>query len=362
MFLTSANLAHYLFFRGLLTSDSVVNGDFVVIEAGRRHRNFRLKQAGSRGLFIKQSPAATSDTAVTLQREATFYQILRDRPAFTHYARIAPHLVDYDPAAMTLIVELLPNCENLTEYHLRMGGFPEEIAQVVGAQMGSYHLSAKDIVRKPLNRALFPHLIPWIFLVDEGTLADSRFGVAGLQLSNLLRTYPGLLDQVRQLAPGWQFDCIVHGDLKWDNLLIGQADTGGLRFHVIDWELVDVGDASWDVASVLAAYLSFWLWSVDQLQQPPELFGPATDSKREQMKSALKAFWTSYATARGLAAGSANEYLERCVRYCAARLIAVMYEYLFNMPRVNNFLVTMLRVSNTLIADPGKAVQELISP
>src|SRR2546423_9474541 len=126
MFLTASNLAHYLFFRGLATPEAVVDGDYAVVEAGRRHRNFLVKRAAGRGLFVKQSPNVVGDTAATLQREAAFYQALRDRPAFAQYARVAPRLVDYDPAATALTVELLPDCESLTEYHLRVGGYPEE--------------------------------------------------------------------------------------------------------------------------------------------------------------------------------------------------------------------------------------------
>lgn len=362
MFLTAANLAHYLFFRGLLTPDSVVGGDYVLIEAGRRHRNFRVKLAGAQGLFIKQSPAVNGDTAVTLQREATFYQLLRDRPAFARYARVAPRIVDYDPAALTLTVELLPDCENLTEYHLRVGGFPGEVAQLLGEEMGDYHASAGRILSEPLNRALLPHRLPWIFQADETTLQRPEYGPAGAQLSQLLRGYPELIPRTRELVPAWQFDCIVHGDLKWDNLLVRHAGPGGASLHVIDWELADAGDASWDVGSVLASYLSFWSWQAERSQQPPpELFRPAQDPRREPFRAALGRFWAGYSGTHGPAPASAGGYLVRCVRFCAARLVTTAYELLFNSPVAVESARSLLRLSDALLGDPRRFAEDYVT-
>src|SRR5205085_2051375 len=118
----------------------------------------------------------------------------------------------------------------------------------------------------------------------------------------------------------------------------------------------------WDVGSVLAAYLTFWLWSAEQLRRaPPELFDPTQDPERESMKAALRKFWASYATARGLAGGSASGYLVRCVQFAAVRMITLTYEYLFN----NNAVVTdlahaFLRASNSLLGDPERYVHEYV--
>lgn len=361
MFLTAANLAHYLLFRGLLTPDSVVGGDFVLIEAGRRHRNFLLRRAGAPGLFIKQSPTVHGDTAVTIAREATFYQMLRDRPAFSRYAHVAPRLVDYDPSAMTLTVELLPDCENLAEYHGRAGGHPAGAARLLGEEMGAYHASAGPILGEPLNRAVFPHHLPWVFQVDETTLRV-HYGSPGAQLAGLLGGHPGLLARTRELGAGWQYDCIVHGDMKWDNLLLRQADSGGARFHVIDWEMADAGDAAWDVGSVLASYLSYWVWLADAARQPaPDLYDPARAPQFQAIREALGAYWSCYSRARGFEAASAGQSLVRSAGFCAARLVTVAFEYLFNNPSGIETARSLLRVGEAIMNDPPRFAAECVA-
>jgi len=42
MSLTIASLPHFLLARGLLSSRSVVAGDFAVLDASRRNRNFKV--------------------------------------------------------------------------------------------------------------------------------------------------------------------------------------------------------------------------------------------------------------------------------------------------------------------------------
>ncbi len=49
----------------------------------------------------------------------------------------------------------------------------------------------------------------------------------------------------------WRPDCLVHGDVKWDNCLVEQA-VDGPHVVLIDWELSGLGDPAWDVAAALA--------------------------------------------------------------------------------------------------------------
>jgi thiamine kinase-like enzyme len=235
------------------------------------------------------------------------------------------------------------------------------LAQLVGEETGSYHASASRILGEPFNRAPFPHGLPWSLTADEKLLQSPGYGPAGIQLASLLQAFPDLLFRIRQIASAWQFDCIVHGDLKWDNLLVGPADSGRLRFHVIDWELADVGDASWDVGSVLAAYLSFWLWQAQQSREPsPDLFRPGSDEARDQMRVALGQFWRAYSNARGLSAAICRAYLARCSTFCAARLVTLAYEYLFNNPLTVEFARALIQTSDRLITDPYRFADELV--
>ncbi len=51
MVLNSSNIVHYLLERGLVTGQQIVDGDYMVVEAPRRNRNFKIVKRDQTGLF-----------------------------------------------------------------------------------------------------------------------------------------------------------------------------------------------------------------------------------------------------------------------------------------------------------------------
>ena len=138
MYLTATNLASYLIGRGLVDANSVVDGDFVVIEAGRRNRNFKVLRGKRPGLFVKQiSNTASWEPIITLQREAAFYTALSTRRDFGALASLTQDLIDYNPANFSLIIGLVPNGESLADYHYRLGTYPTEIGEITGRSLAT---------------------------------------------------------------------------------------------------------------------------------------------------------------------------------------------------------------------------------
>ena len=367
VYLTASNLAHYLIGRGLVTAESVVDGDFVVVEAGRRNRNFKLIRDDSPGLFVKQvSNASDLGSVATLQREAAFYGLVRSRPAFASLARIMPKLVDYDPSTCSLLVELMTGGENLTEYHHRLDAFPEHVGEMIGRALGAYHSQTGRLLSEPVDHAIFPRQIPWILTLDPATLHPlTQFAAIGAVLVPALQQHPVLLHCVLALRYEWQFDSLIHGDMKWDNLLIKENGDAEPDFRIVDWELADLGDASWDVGAIFTAYLVYWLLTAFPApaagQQPSEQVKATAAAERlGRMQPALRVFWRTYAAARALGAEAAAAYLVRCMRFCAARLVLAAFEYLYGSPQMTPAVLTMLQVSQSIFLDPRKAAADLL--
>jgi Ser/Thr protein kinase RdoA (MazF antagonist) len=97
-------------------------------------------------------------------------------------------------------------------------------------------------------------------------------------------------------AAAWHPECLVHGDLKWDNCLV-EAD----RVRVIDWELSGLGDPAWDVSCVIA----------EQLALHPET-GPGESP-------VASAFMGSYRC-------PADDFMRRCALFTIARLAHLALE------------------------------------
>jgi hypothetical protein len=131
-----------------------------------------------------------------------------------------------------------------------------------------------------------------------------------------------------------------------------------MDFRIVDWELADIGDASWDIGSILASYLAYWIFTTPM---QPGLPAPAdTLSRHAAMQPMLRAFWTSYAAARGLYPPAARQYLHRCLRFCAARLVVSVFEYMHNATALTPNATAALQVSRNLFTMPEQGARDVL--
>jgi thiamine kinase-like enzyme len=95
-------------------------------------------------------------------------------------------------------------------------------------------------------------------------------------------------------------------------MLCTKADTGSPDLKIIDWEIADIGDEAWDAGAVIQAYLSFWVFSLP-LNSGMSLTDAAASSpySGDEIKSALAAYWSSYARTRGFTQPAARQMLNR---------------------------------------------------
>src|SRR5215470_15709238 len=129
MLLNSDSVVHYLLHRGVLSFDSVVDGDLVVVEAPRRNRNFKLFRQNHPGIFVKQVQQWDAQAIATVQREGGCYSLAQSLPELSSLSRLLPGFRAYDPVRHVLVLDLLSGYETLAECHQRLGSFPMEIAE-----------------------------------------------------------------------------------------------------------------------------------------------------------------------------------------------------------------------------------------
>src|SRR5205807_3504398 len=149
MFLTASNLVFHLISRGIITSESVVKGDFILVEVGRRNRNFKIVRQWQPGLFVKQIKTSDQLAISTLQREATFYQRVNQNPQFAPLKNLIPEFVDYDPARYALTISLLSGAESLAEHQQRTNSLASDLAADLGRGLGSCHSQLMTAMSDP---------------------------------------------------------------------------------------------------------------------------------------------------------------------------------------------------------------------
>ena len=362
MFLTVSNLAHYLIGRGLLSAKTVVDGDFVAVEAGRRNRNYKVLVRSGTSLFLKQIKSQDAAAISTLQREAACYRMAQNTPSYQPMAQAMSRMVDHDAARHCLILEMLPAAENLTEYAARTNSFPVEIGKLLGRQLAACHGAVRERALYADELAVFPRLPPWILSYHNSaaTMPPDLSGGA-IRVGHILRQYPDMCASLDRLRREWRYDSLIHGDMKWDNCLVYTDTSGARSLKIIDWELVDYGDACWDIGSVFQSYLTSWIFSMPLMQEhAPERLMAKAAFPLDAMAPSIGAFWRSYVESAAIPPWSASQRLIRSIEYGAARLVQTAYESLYMSHAMTNHGAALLQVAQNILRDPAGAADSLL--
>lgn len=215
------------------------------------------------------------------------------------------------------------------------------------------------IERYPVN---MPHVLE----------RENNFGMGreemvrgGAQLVEEARRVPGFFEAIDQARRDWRRETVVHGDVRWDNLLVaaGAAQGPNMNFRLIDWETLGAGDPAWDVASQLSEYVRMWTTPVqarppnarvDLRSVDPEDPDVLIPFPRESFRNSAAAFWGAYLRRRRMSRAAADELWRRTEILLPLKLFQVALE------QTQKTDVTPLRAKRTfklalgLMEDPSE--------
>jgi aminoglycoside phosphotransferase (APT) family kinase protein len=347
MILTLQNLPNYLLSRGLISYESVVDGDLTITDASHRNRAFRVHRGAQPSYFIKQVRQWDPVSIECWEKEDACYRRL------SPFA-VLPQYYGSDRDSRILVLELVEGSETLTEYHRRLGSFPISVGRAQGNALNALHRATQG--NEP------PGKVPWILSVHETNPSwfDS-LSPANARLLELVQGYPEYCELLSCLRHEWQPSCLVHGDVKWDNFLICESGSPDANLRLIDWEMAIFGDPCWDAGAVFQAYLNQWIYSMPfhETAQPEHLVKGARYPLIE-LQPAIRGFWESYASGMGFDGSSWRTLLSRSLRCGAARMIQSAYEMMHHWQQMPPSGAAMLQTSFNILARPEDAVKELL--
>jgi hypothetical protein len=365
MILSSQNVFYYLLDRGLISLESLVDGDFMVVDVSSRNRNFKIIRREGPSYFVKQVKAWDPQAIATLQCEATCYRLAHDTRELSPLAALMPQFHIFDRERQILVIELIPGSESIAEYHRRLGRFPAQVGSRLGELLGSYHRDAAALPADHPQAAVFARKIPWVLSLHQ--LHASSLGTlsgANARLLDIVHSHPGFRDRLDRLHGEWRPDRLVHGDIKWENCLIsnGHDTSAGPTLKLVDWEVADLGDATWDVGAIFQSYLVAWIASMPlSPAAPPAQLIARARYPLEDMRPAIQAFWRSYVATRGLNREEERPLLERSVEYAAARMIQTAYEWMHESATMTTNNLCFLQVSLNVLTSPVDAARDLLA-
>jgi hypothetical protein len=242
--------------------------------------------------------------------------------------------------------------------------FPSESAAPLGTAVGRVHWAFQ---RKGCASEMHPWIAelpadpPWVLLAHRPTPdVFARLSPANRQVLQLIQKEPTMVAALESLRIEWKADTIVHNDLKGDNVIVTPTDDGRVGIHIVDWELVQVGDAAWDVGSVLRDFLDYWLLCVPLSGDlTPEEMLEGARIPLKNLHPAVRAFWSAYHTAAHLDTSELGPFLLRSIRLAAARMAQGAYELSLRAQQPSNYAYGMLQLAINILADPRDASLQL---
>jgi aminoglycoside phosphotransferase (APT) family kinase protein len=254
-------------------------------ELSRSHLVTAVHLADGRRLVVKQARPRPGEAMGTLWREARVY---RAASASAPLAAAVPAPLWIDPDERALVLAAVQPGDGMRE---RAATTQRSAATGPAAWLGrlvaGWHTATgphADGASDPPGdgTTALPVETPWVLDCLEPRrwrppVADALL-VHGVVRRELRRHFAGLRSALRR-------SCLVHGDLKWDNVV----SEGGQGVRVVDWERAAMGDPAWDVAGILheqvvdprtAIFASAFLDAYLQAADPPDPAGFAERAAR----------------------------------------------------------------------------------
>jgi aminoglycoside phosphotransferase (APT) family kinase protein len=179
---------------------------------------------------------------------------------------------------------------------------------------------------------------------------------AAIELTRTIQGAAPLCAQLEALAAGWSDETVIHGDVRWDNVLATPDARGRwTRLQLIDREVCGPGDPAYDIGCFIGEYLRAWLHSIPVADpSEPGALLPHARVPLQRMRPALSAFWEAYTC---VSAADAEALLQRAARYAAVRLLAAGLEEAQALAELSPGVLQLASVSQTIMQRPREAAE-----
>jgi Ser/Thr protein kinase RdoA (MazF antagonist) len=324
VFLTEANVLHYLVRRGFARYDAVARGDYGVRNLSRRNRNFRVS-TGAQDFLVKQAGEWNHGGRATIEREAVLCRRAHTDAAFEPLRRLVPATHSYDPHGSILIFDFLHGSTPLADsaHHLA-----PESARAIAAAMADFHrrMSAPGLAQAfPGDAPALLSMHEW----DPDDVADRTDGHR--ELLRLVRRHEAFGVALEALSAAWKPSALIHNDWKVENCLVSDD-----VFHVIDWELAAWGDPLWDAATFLQSLWNVWV-------RDPE------EQSLEAIRPALRAFLEGYGAP-----------VAPIIAFAGGRMLQSAWESLYKSDHIEGDAVRLAQASLHILTRPDWAREQLL--
>lgn len=341
--LVDAGLVHP---RDLMTSGSGV------LALSRRNDNF-LITAGDAQIFVKQ--ARDGEGFATLEHEHGALGLIHK---YLPEVRGIPRPRFIDRADRWIAIELLPTHETLAD-RLRRARRPARAAlTMAGRALGRVH--AAEALFELSDAGAPPDVRSFIEPAPGDYAEFSPCTVAFVGAAQASPIAAGLLT----IEQTWRPDGPTHGDLRWENIVIGKRRPASAtksplqsssrdKGWIVDWEFLGPGDRRWDLGCFVGDALFVLITGLDTAdERPPEL--SFSKVPMSAVAFTVSTFFESYLGTRRWAPGAEDR--AAIGQFAVFRLFARFHERSKYRRELDRQSVLALQACETLLARPDLAL------
>jgi thiamine kinase-like enzyme len=371
--LSSQNVSQYLLDSGLCTQADLEN-----LEIEPKHlKNFNLLVSlpDRHKLLVKQERRVKDgQTANEFFNEWQFHQLLQKFPELGALAESVSEVVHFDQADSIMIYDYLLEYEDLEVFYARQEHlFPTVIAASTCKILATLHRetldneACREFISQPpasMHRVVFGNPAKPMERIEP-----EIFGLAApdyLKFFALYQRYDSLEAAIVKLSAHWQPCCIVHNDLKFNNILLhkewaqfDQASPTASKsmIRLIDWERCGWGDPICDLASLISNYLLIWLGSmvVDSSINLEDSLRMAR-TPLELLQPSISTLTQTYLSHFPEILEQRHDFLERLVQFTGLALLTQVRGRLEYQKILGNTGICMLQVAKSLLCRPEQSV------
>jgi thiamine kinase-like enzyme len=220
-------------------------------------------------MLVKQAaPNVNGHQSDALFTEWQLQQLIAQYPSLAELSHFMPKVLYADRPNSIVVNHFWTDYDDMQDYYDDEDQeYDPEIAKELGQKLALVHRSTyQGTWQEPLETSLGNPANPGrkvarrLNQIHSGIFAITPIDC--LRFYKLYQQYPSLAAAVEQLAQDHQACCLVHNDLKLNNLLIHHSPTPpatASRIRFLDWESARWGDPAVDLGNLINSYLQLWL-------------------------------------------------------------------------------------------------------
>lgn len=357
MILTRHNTLLFLLNHGLISTQDLVEHSLTIRSHTQRNRGFSVTWRNGQGYYVKQHQPDTGpwESHSSVATEARTLQSLRDalRPSPP-----IPAFRLFDPQTQALVTDWQPDALPCADLAMTDGQVDVAVAAMLGTALADLHLRLAGAGRTDSHGLAFSSDPPWVLQFHRlHPLAGEDQSWAQARLVALIGQQNDMLPLLGALAADWPTQQLIHGDMKWQNVLMHADSDGATDCIFIDWEMAALGDPLWDLAGLTQSWLKTWL---DGVPVDPagneEDFAASGAASFAPFRQALGALWQAYlAQCPGVSQA-------RFAAMCGARLIQTLYEENDGEVDLLPRHLMLLQLARNLLQRPEEGATYLLEP